>query len=642
MQQLLFNTVEDKEFWFRKEGCRYHIVETEAKLSRMCDIIQSCKLLALDIETTGLDLGQAHTIGISLTPEVGLGFYLPIDHYNSKVLSKELIFSYLSPILKNIPIVGHNIKFDHKFILKDLGININCVHDTFVIAKLLEEFDSLALKYLGELIFDFEVLELDSLMKPHNLGKGQGNMLKTEEMYEYACQDTDLTFRLFKYFWEEMGWRPDFIYEVEMGLVYSLSAMESRGVSVDYSYLKELRKEYIGLTEDLGTNIRKHLGVLPSFNIDSNQKIGNVLRAKYPEFKKVFKYTAKSEVMKLDEEHVSKYREKLDNYFKENDREGEYNVFSDFAERKVMVSIVIKYLNSWINLMEKTKTTIIYTNFNALGTDTGRMSSNNPNMQNLAPKIRHAIIPRDGYYFISMDYDQVEYRILAGIAGLDHLLDEINKDSADVHKIAASLLFQIPVEDITKDLRKQAKTLNFGLLYGMGPARLANSVGITIEEAERLTKLYKERFLRGTGWFKRVRKFAKRNGYVLTSYGRKRRIDNLNFVYDPHTSMEERKEIKRLMGAAYRKAINTPIQGTSADVTKIGLNSVHNFIQKEKLDIHPILVIHDEYIFEVNNKYKKEDVIPKLRNCLEFMFKDKVKLTVDNNVSTVSWGAMKE
>jgi len=642
MQQLLFETDNTKDFWFHKEGCKYYIVDTETKLARMRDLLMPCKLLALDIETSGLDIGTCSILGISFCAEVGLSFYVPLNHYGGTNISHDIFVSYMSSLLESKPILGHNLKFDYKFIKARLGITLNCKHDTYIIAKLLDEFDSVGLKYLGEVLFDFEVQELSKMMKPYNLKVDQGGMLKATEMYEYACQDTDLTLRLFKFFWETMDRRPDFVYEMEIDLIYSIAAMETRGVQVDYNFLKKLKKDYTEKIYILDSDIKKLLGLPVSFDLNSNQKLGIHISNKYPGFKDKLIMTEKSGVVRLNDDCIAKYVPRFNKYIEEEKIEVDGNFFELMRERKTMVSLVSKYLVSWIKRVEDTKNTTIYTNFNSLGAGTGRMSSNDPNMQNVAPKIRHAIVPRKGFYFYAMDYDQVEYRILAGMADLTDLIEEINKGNADVHEIAASMLFDVPIEEVTKELRKQAKTLNFGLVYGMGAPKLAEALSITVKEAEKLTELYKVRFLKGTTWFDRVRKFAKTKGYVLTAYGRKRKIDNLNFVYDPYASEAEKKEISKLMGAAFRKAVNTPIQGTSADITKMGLNKVHNYLVREAIKAYPVLVIHDEIIFEVSEEYTPEEIEPKLRGCLEIMFKDKVHLSVDKNISKVSWGAMKE
>ena len=300
-----------------------------------------------------------------------------------------------------------------------------------------------------------------------------------------------------------------------------------------------------------------------------------------------------------------------------------------------------KYINPWIKMIDDLKTDTIYTNFNSIGAGTGRMSSNDPNMQNVAPEIRNAIVPRPGYYFISMDYDQVEYRILAALAGLDHIIDLINNDE-DVHKIAASLLHDTPIEEVEKAVRDKSKTLNFGLVYGMGIKSLAHQLGLSEEETEVLYNKYKQKFLRGTDWFDRVVEFGKKHGYVMTSYGRKRRIENLDLEIDYQTmSPAVIRERKHLFGKAKRKAINTPIQGTSADIIKIATRNVFNKIEECGLDVHPLLIVHDDILYEVHESIKPEEIVPVLKSCMEMMFKDKVKLTVDCNISNLSWGALK-
>lgn len=660
MQQILFDTVEDQELWFRKEKCKYYIIDTEPKLKRLVEILQKSKLISLDIETNGFDVKRNVVVGVSFCVEVGKAFYIPISNSSGDNISKEMFKSYLYTVLTETPILGHNIKFDYKFILEQLGIPINCRHDTYIIAKLLEEFDAAGLKYLGEVIFNFEVLELHDILKKYKMKPDTLNLLTSEELFEYACQDVDLTLRLFKYFWIDMDWRPDYIYEVEIDLIYSLARMEMRGVRIDVDYLMQMRESYTEKIDDLGGKIRGCLDLPDSFNIDSNVQLGSAFLEKFPKMKPKVKFTEKSGAMKLNAQYVKKYEARFGKYLDDNNFPAENNVFTHHLERKKCFSLLTKYIYSWINMVDANGTDILLTNFNALGAGTGRMSSNNPNMQNVAPLIRFAIIPRDGYYFLAMDYDQMEYRILVAMAKLVHLADEINKEGADVHTIAACILFQVNLEVMTdalkriedgveiegdrhyKKLRKKAKTLNFGLLYGMGIPKLAESLGITEHEAEELKKLYMERFLRKTPWFFKVKKFARKNGHVLTAFGRKRRIDNLNLAVDRFAPMEEQKEAKRLLGEGYRKAINTPIQGTSADIMKIGLNKVDKYLIENDLDIHPLIVVHDDILFEVNNKYSPEDIIPKLKSCLEMRFKDMVTLTVDHNISKESWGALKD
>jgi len=476
MQQLLFDKANKGDIWFRKEQCSYYLVDSEEKLSRLADILRKAKIISFDIETTGFNIEKDTIVGMSFCCEEGTAYYVPMDHYDTNNISEELLLSYLGDILVTIPIAGHNLKFDYKFVKKKYNMELNCKYDTFIIAKLLEEFDAVGLKYLCEIIFGFEVQELTPLLKDFGIGPGEMNMLKADELYEYCCQDTDLTLRLLKYFWIKLGWRPDYIYELEVDLIYCLAKMEMRGVTVDYEFLTNLRKEYTITIEELNNTIKDILDVPYSFNINSDVQLGRAFLERFPKMKDQMVYTKKTNRIKLDEVSVNKYITRLDAFLDNEGLDNGLNIFRHHSERKKLVSLLSKYINPWIEMIEENKTNIVHTNFNSLGTSTGRMSSNKPNMQNIAPKIRHAIVPRKGYYFLSMDYDQVEYRIIAGMAKIDHLIEEMNKSKADVHSIAASILFQIPIENVTKDIRKKAKTLNFGVLYGMGVYKLAENL----------------------------------------------------------------------------------------------------------------------------------------------------------------------
>jgi DNA polymerase I len=642
MQQVLFSVMEEKPLWWRSEGCKYYIVDTEARVARLAEILSNKEIIAYDIETTGLDLGTCEIVGVSICAEEGLGFYIPLGHKYGRNLSLELFKKYLKEILETKSIIGHNLKFDYKFTLFKYGITLNCVHDTFVMVKLLDYFDYAGLKFLGESIFGFDVLELSDMIAEYNIGYDKLNLLTAEELFEYCCQDTDLTLRLYNYLLKEFKWKDTFLYKEEMKLVTSLGDMENRGVKIDFELLKSLKVEYEQEVLDIEIKMREILGVHDTFNINSDEKFSTAAASRFPGMKSKYFRTEKKAV-RMDKDSVKKYKEMLDEQIENHKIPDDHNVFDLHLERKSKFSLLSKYIYNWIEMIEERKSTTIYTNFNAFGARTGRMSSDNPNMQNIAPKMRHCIIPRKGYYFLSMDYDQVEYRILAVLAGLDHLVEDMNKDGADIHTLAAMLIFGKTKEEIKADpsLRTKAKTLNFGIVYGMGDHKLAKALGISIDDAEALKRVYNERFLRGTGWFDRVVDFAKDKGYVLTSFGRKRRIPNIDLVIDKYAPYKEKKELTRLLESAKRVAVNSPIQGTSADITKMGCNNVDAYIKEHALDIWPVLVIHDDIVFEVSDKYSPEEAIAMLKPQMEMKFKGKVNLTVDNNVSTVSWGAMK-
>lgn len=643
MQQVLFSKLDETPLWFRKENCQYHIVDTKKKLERLHEIVEQADVISFDCETTGLDVGTCDLVGLSICVKEGTAFYVPIGHKDCVNIDFDTFRIYFKHLLETKAIVGHNIKFDYKFLKSKADIRLNCVDDTFIISKMLEEFDSVGLKHLGSIMYGFDIIELVDLLDEYEISYDKMHLLRPTELYEYACQDVDLTLRLFHTFYKEYNWQRTFIYEVEVDLIFTLGDMETKGVKVDYNQLLNLKTQYTQEVEELGSKMRGILKVDDRFNLESNPQFIAAFLVQYPDFQSALLKTKKSDSYKMNKDAVHIYRGRFRKYLEYNKLDAELNIFAHHIEWKKKVSLLSKYVVSWINMIEEKKSTTIYSSFNSLGAGTGRMSSNDPNLQNVTTAIRHCIVPRDGYYFLAMDFDQMEYRILAAMAGLKHLIDEINNGDSDVHSVCARLLYDIPLDEkVPKELRKVAKTLNFGILYGMGDSKLADALGVTIEEAQELKVKYNKRFLRNSKWFKAVKKFARTNGYVLTSYGRKRRIENIALTYDHLGEKEEQHEIRRLLAEANRKAINTPIQGTSADITKIALNNVHHYIINNSLDVWPVLVIHDEIVFEVSNKYDVEEMFEKLRPCMEMMYKETVKLTVDKNFSTESWGALKD
>lgn len=637
MQTAMFKEFR-KKFWFESENCSYTVVNDEDSLSKLAEYLSKQRIISIDVETTGLDPRHSDLVGIGFCSSPGIAFYVPVNNFGTK-LSKEIIVKYLGGVISTIPCLGHNLKFDYKFILHHLGISILAKHDTYVITRLLDKYEQAGLKYLGYLIFGHEVQELSSLLKMHSINNETLNTLTAEEVCAYCCQDVDLTLRLFMYFYNDLKWRPSFIYDVEIGLIENLSKVELRGIRVSRAFFDEMLIICNNRIEEREEQVYKILN--KKFNLNSSSQFGKAFFDMFPGFKNQVYYTEKSKTIRMTEKDVVKYKTRFDSFLESSGISLEKNVFKLLLDRKEAFSMKTKYLEAWLSKYNLDEEPFIYTSFNSLGTVTGRMSSDNPNMQNLSPEMKKAIIPREGYYFCSLDFQQVEYRILAAVAGLDHLVEEMNKGSCDIHTLAAKLLFD--TEDVSPELRKKAKTLNFGVLYRMGVKKLSDMLNISDEEAAELKELYDSRFLKNTDWFDRVIKFAKKNGYVLTSFGRKRRIDNINLTVDYYSMDEsEIKEAKKLLGEARRQAINTPIQGTSADITKLSVNKVCSYIRDKKLDIHLLAIVHDEFLFEVSNKYPVDKVVTALKECIQLKFKDKIWLTLDAKVSKISWGEMEK
>ena len=637
MQLALFAPTPKEALWFTSEGCKYHIIDSEKKLARLAEVLRDYDMLAVDVETTGLIFDRDKIVGLSICPKEGLAFYLPLNAHDIK-LSPRLVTKYLKGILETKNIIGHNLKFDYKFIRHHLGIDLNCSDDTYIMAKFLDCFDGNRLKHLAAVLFGFNVVELDDIVGDFKITYAELGLLKANELYEYCCQDTDLTMRLYSIFVSKYGWERSYIYTIEIDLIRALSEMEMRGIRLDKDFLSNVGVEYSKKMEEYERRIKAVLG--ESININSTQQLGEAIVSRFPGLQKELEVTERTGAVKLSKQLMWRYEHTLAAYMEKHSLDVD-NVFKLINERKKLYSVMTKYIYSLIERMEEANRDYISTQFNSIGAATGRMSSNDPNMQNIPVYVRHAFIPRDGYYFVSMDYKQMEFRILVAMAGLDHLIEDVNND-VDIHKRAAALLNNITVEEVTKPIRDQAKTLNFGLLYGMGIHKLAETLHIPIEEARDLKYKYEQRFLKGTNWFDRVLTFTKQHGYVQTAFGRRREIENINIQPSPYADHEEQKEARKLFGEARRKAINTPIQGTSADITKIALKKVSDYIRENKLDVHPLAVVHDDILYEVSEKYSPDEIVPQLRECMEILFKGKIWLRVDTSISKASWGGLKD
>jgi DNA polymerase I len=641
MQNLLFSDVRTDDKWFHTEKCNYHIIDTDKKLVGLSNYLEQFKILSFDIETTGLEVGRSKIVGFSICPKIGEAYYIPTNAYTGdsrdekRNVSNDLVVKYFKDLLETKLILGHNLKFDYMFFLFVYGIRINVTYDTFVMARLIDEFEFSALKYLGEVLLDFEVLELDPILKEFTIKHKNLDLLKVEEIYEYGCQDVDLARRLFYYFVNDYKWRPSKIYDTEIELISGMADMELKGISLESNRLRQTKIE---LEEDVNILESKIYSILGGeFNISSNEQFQARFVSTFPDLLTMIKLT-ENKVMKLDKETVDIYIENFDACVAIKTPEGEQNIFELFKERKHIFSILTKYVYPWLNRIEKEKSNIIRTNFTSLRTATGRMTSSKPNLQQVPKSMKDVFVPRKDHYFIEFDFDQMEYRIFAAMAELDHLLEEMNTGDCDIHTLAASLLYDIPIEEVTKEIRRSAKTLNFGIIYGMGLKSLSQSLNISMEDAEELRFKYNNRFLKNTVWFERVLEFARTRGYVLTSFGRKRRIENLNLNLNYNDA--EYKENKRLVSAGERIAINTPIQGTSADITKKALVNARKILNENIIDGTLLVVVHDSFLFEINNKHDIKDIAPMLKEALEFNFKDKVTLTVDCNTSKTSWGEM--
>jgi DNA polymerase-1 len=636
MQNVLFHKEKKEDAWYKLQGCKYYIVSMD-NIDKICTYLKGFDVLSFDIETTGFDVFKNKIVGFSICPKIGIAFYFPINNYDQrKNLSAEELSIHVWPLLTTKKVVGHNLKFDYKFILYKYGARVNIVYDTYVISRLLDCFDSNGLKNLGYALLNIDTIDLDSIKKEYELTYSTLHLLTAEEMFEYCCQDSDLSLRLLEEF-PKWGWEETDLFRTEMDLIPVLVDIELKGIKINHAVLCEVEKEIIEKLEGLEDKIYAIAG--RKFNIQSNKQFLLAFIAKYPTAHKMFLYDEKTGNIKMAKAQVIKYRIKFKEYLKETGSTEE-NIFKLFEDRKVTYSLLTKYISPWKERIVKDKSDVIHSTISSLVAATGRMSCSEPNLQQVTSVMKKVFVPRIGTYFVEVDFKQVEYRILAALAGLDHLVEKMNTDAFDIHKEAASLLYQIPEEEVTEEKRKLGKTLNFGVLYGMGVNKLADSLGRSVEEATELKNMYDTRFLRNTKWFERVLTFARKKGYVLTSYGRKRRIDNIQIFPDRYS--EDYTTQKKLYSAACREAVNTPIQGTSADITKMSTVKIDRYLKENEIPASLLMIVHDSFLFEVSTEMAPEEFILRMKECIEFKFKDKVNLPVDSKVSFKSWGDLIE
>ncbi len=578
---------------------RYTLVEEWKTCEKLLERIKKKGVFVIDLETTSLDPRDAQIVGISVSVEEGEAFYIPADLGGRLFPSsrESMLDRFLKDLIRLLAdgsntVVGQNIKYDLA-VLRRAGIaNVEArLFDTMVAHYLLHPgemqhgLDFLSLKYL----------DVTKIPTSDLIGKGKKQItmaeVPVERVSEYACEDADMTFRLKQIFepeLEEMGLDTLF-HDLEMPLLLVLEAMEENGVRIDEGILKELSDEYRDRIEELTGEIHSLAGV--EFNINSPKQLGPILFDKLEIQKKVglkripktkTGYSTNAAVLQSISAHpIGK-------------------LLLEYRRLQKLNSTYIEALPKLIH----TTSGRIHTSFNQAVAATGRLSSSDPNLQNIpirtneGRRIREAFVPsRDGWLLLSADYSQVELRILAHISKDENLLKAFRKGE-DIHKDTASLVFGIPPEEVTPEMRSQAKTINFGIIYGMGPQRLSRETGISFSEAKSFIEAYFDAFPGVRNYIDETLDSARETGIVTTLLGRKRRVENLLSSNQMVRSNSE------------NIAVNTPIQGTAADLIKKAMVGVHASMTEKGLQSMMILQVHDELVFDV---HKDElDIMKKL------------------------------
>jgi DNA polymerase-1 len=554
----------------------YECVTTEAAFFGWLATIERATLTCIDTETTSLDALQAELVGISLSIEEGKACYIPVAHRTGEEqLERDWVLAQLKPWLEN-PLakkLGQNLKYDiHVF--GNYQIQVQGVeHDTLLESYVLEShlshsMDNLAQRHLGVKTIQYEEVCGKGV---HQIGFDQVD-LKTAT--EYAAEDADITLRLHNFLWPQLERMPSlrYVYEqIEMPAMRVLGIMENNGITIDREKLaiqgQEVGKKLLVLEKEI------HQLAGQPFNIQSPKQIGEILfgQLQLPVVKKT-----PSGAPSTDEEVLQKLAEDFPLPAR----------ILDYRSLAKLMSTYIEKLPRMIN----PKTGRVHTNYAQAVAVTGRLASNDPNLQNIpvrteeGRRIREAFVPQTGYRLVSADYSQIELRIMAHIAEDENLLAAFQAGK-DIHQATAAEIFAIPLEQVSSEQRRYAKVINFGLIYGMSAYGLAGNLKIERAAAQQYIAKYFERYPGVAQYMERTREEARANGYVETIFGRRLWLPDIK-ANGP-----------RRQGAE-RAAINAPMQGTAADLIKLAMVAVQNWLEQEQLKTRMLLQVHDELVFE--------------------------------------------
>jgi DNA polymerase I len=577
------------------------IVLTEEQLDALIERLQSAPEISLDTETTSEDAMTAELVGISLAIEPGAGFYIPLAHSYlgaPRQLPRDLVMAKLKDILQTKPIIGQNLKYDAK-ILRRSGIELkNIVFDSMLAAYLLDpesrkDLNELARRYLGHSVMDFS-----------ELGAARMDLVPIEQAARYSIADAEAVIRLKEKMLPELRSKNQekLFYEVELPLINVLIEMELNGILLDKEILREQAKELETLATQLLQDIFRLAG--QDFNPNSPKQVAYVLfeKLKLPVLRKTKTGPSTDAYVLQELASLHPLPEKLLAY----------------RELEKLLSTYVKKLPEYIN----PRTGRVHTTFQQHITVTGRLSSTEPNLQNipvrteLGGQIRKAFVAPPGRVLIGADYSQIELRVLAHLSEDPGLIGAFERDE-DVHARTAATIFNIPIESVGPRERRIAKMINFGLSYGMTGYGLAQRTGLSRSEAEKFIKNYFENYPGVRAYMERVVREAEEKRYLETLLGRRR-----YFV--------------ELSSQTKREAINFPVQGTAADIMKLAMLRVYERIQSGEIRADMLLQIHDELIFEADAE-AAERAAQLIKQTMEGAFSLRVPLKVETHIGT-NWG----
>lgn len=553
----------------------YQLVDTEEKMNELCGKIFTSSAVSVDTETTSTDAMKSELVGLSFSIEENKAFYVPIPSEREEALKIVNIFKgvYESPDLMKI---GQNIKYDI-IVLANYGVKFNGpIFDTMIAHYVLQPELRHNMDYMAEVYLNYKTIHIDELIGPK--GKGQKNMrsLSPSEVYKYASEDADVTLKLKNIF--EVELKKNGLYslfeEIEMPLVPVLARMEMNGVRVDTESLAETSRQFAERMSTIEKEIHEMAGM--DFNISSPKQVGEVLFDKLKIVDKAKKTKTGQYVTSEDVLQNLKSRHPI------------VEKILDYRGYKKLLSTYVDSLPQLIN----PKTGHIHTSYNQAVTSTGRLSSSDPNLQNIpirdenGKEVRKAFIPDEGCEFFSADYSQIELRIMAHLSQDENMIEAFTQ-GYDIHAATAAKIYKIPIEEVTADQRRKAKTANFGIIYGITVFGLAERMEVSRAEAKELIDGYFATYPKVREYMDRSIQMARERGYTETMFSRRCMLPDIN----SHNAV--------VRGYAERNAINTPIQGSAADIIKIAMVRIDRRMQAENMRSKMILQVHDELNFSV-------------------------------------------
>ena len=585
------NTIGNSMLRYNKETADYQLVDTPDKIKNLVAVLQGAKEICLDTETTGTDPIKARLVGVSFSIKEGQGWYVP-------VYEKQEALELLRPIYENPDTlkVGQNLKYDLQ-VLQNHGIELRGpMFDTMIAHYLLHPEMRHGMDYLAEAYLHYQTIHIDELI---GTGKNQKSMaeLSPEEVYVYACEDTDITLRLKNLFAPELEKEGlmKLFQEIEMPLMPVLAYMERNGVCIDTEGLRETSVLYSEEMQRIEEEIYQLAGV--HFNISSPKQVGEVLFDQMkitnkPKKTKTGQYATTEEIL------VS--------------LKSKSPIVGKILEYRGLKKLLSTYIDALPELINP-DTGHIHTSFNQTVTTTGRLSSSNPNLQNIpvrdeqGKEVRKAFIPEAGQEFFCADYSQIELRIMAHLSGDENLIEAFNAGQ-DIHAATAAKIFHKALEEVTSDERRKAKTANFGIIYGISAFGLAERLDVSRTEAKELIDGY---FLTYPGVKEYMEKsiaMAREKGYTETIFKRRCYLPDIN------------SNNANVRGNAERNAINSPIQGSAADIIKIAMIRVYQRMKAEGIRSKMILQVHDELCFTVLPEEKErlqQIVVEEMQNAVQ-------------------------